>query len=192
MQEKFLILICGLPGAGKTVRARLLEKELSSYILIDQNEIRRRRGIKRMPKSQDATLREIDVLAAKYLRLGKGVIIDSVNRYLFRRHQLYGVASGCGKRALVLEVVCSEKIAKERMRRRTKGDALLSDPADIAVYDRLKKLWEDVSIDFKYPGEDHVGYIQFDSEKQKLKKIIMRKGMASFVKKVENILKRTP
>lgn len=187
-KERFLILICGLPGTGKTTIAQKLADNLDQYVLVNQNEIRRQMGIKRMPKTQEAVLRKIDRLTATHLRDGQGVIFDSVNRHSFRRHQMYGVASGCGHRVITLEVVCSEEIAKNRIRQRPSGDGLLSDPNDPKVYDRLKALWENVEIDFKYPGEDHVAYLQFDSDKNELKEIIPRKNMKAVTRQIKTAL----
>lgn len=187
-REKFLILICGLPSTGKTTLAQKLSEKLRNYILISQNEIRRQMGIKRMPKNQEKVLRTIDRLTAKHLMADYGVIFESVNRYSFRRHQMYGVASACGSRVVALEIICPEEEAKKKMRERPKGDKLLSDPKDPAVYDRLKALWENIEIDFKYPGEDHVAYVQFDSKNKKIKKIIPRKGMQEIFRQIKKIL----
>src|SRR3989338_3129431 len=187
-EEKFLILLCGLPGTGKTVVANVLKNAIPNYVVIEQNEIRRKQGMKRMPKSQDPVLREIDKQTAANLRNGKGVIIDSVNRYSFRRHQLYGIASSCETRVITLEVICSEKTAKQRIYNRKSSDGLLSDPNNRLVYDRLKNLWEDIVIDFKYPGQDHVGYVRFDSEKNRLKKLIIKKRMNRLIQKIKKIL----
>lgn len=188
-KEKFLIVICGLPGTGKTTSAKKLSEQLSGYVLIDQNNVRREHGMKRMPKTQDAVLRDIDRRTAYYLRKGKGVIFESGNRYSFRRHQMYGVASSCGARVVTLEIVCSEKMSKKRIKSRVSGDGLLSDPTDVKVYDRLKKLWEDVMIDFKYPGEDHVSYVQFNTETEKLIPKVVQKGMRQFLVVIGKILK---
>lgn len=188
-KEVFLLLICGLPSTGKTTLAVKLAKKLDQYILISQNEIRQKMNMKRMPKTQEKVLRAIDRLAADRLRAGQGVIFESVNRFSFRRHQMYGVASACSRRVITLEIVCSEETAKKRMSKRPKGNKLLSDPRDPAIYDKLKAQWEDVKIDFKHPGEDHVAYIQFDSEKNKFKKVIPRKGMQETFSQIRKILK---
>lgn len=185
-KEKFLILICGLPSTGKTTLAKKMAGPLG-YVLISQNEIRRKMGMKRMPKAQEAVLRAIDRLTARHLRANRGVIFESVNRHSFRRHQMYGVASACGCRVITLEIVCSEETAKKRMRERPAGDELLSDPKDPAVYDKLKALWEKVIVDFKFPGEDHVAYLQFDSEKNELGKVIPRKGMREIFSQIKKI-----
>ena len=189
IKERFLILICGLPSTGKTTIAKKLANQLDRHVLISQNEIRRKMGIKRMPKTQENVLRTIDRLTAKYLLSGTGVVSESVNRHTFRRQQIYGVASACGRRVIVLEILCPEDVAKESIIKRPEGDNLISDPNDPGVYDRLKAMWEDVEIDFKFPGEDHVAYLQFDSEKKQLKKIISRQGMREILNQIEKILR---
>ena len=138
-------------------------------------------GMKRMTKTQEKVLRAVDCLIARGLGSGQGVISESVNRHSFRRQQIYGVASALGRRVIVLEIVCSEETAKERILSRPRKDGLVSDPNDPAVYNKSKSFWEDVEIDFKFPGEDHVAYLQFDSEKNKLRRIITRRGIGVFL-----------
>lgn len=190
MEERCLILLAGLPCTGKTTIGRLLERELDGYELISQNEIRRLQGMREMPETQEETLRLIDRMTAKHLLDGRGVIFDSVNRYLFRRHQMYGIASGCGRRVLTLECVCSEAESKRRIAARPEGDEWLSDPRDPAVYDRLAAEWEDVLLDFEHPGEDHVSFVSFDSENGKLDRRVVGSGAEDLLGRIEGLLVR--
>lgn len=186
--KHYLILIAGLPGTGKTTTASTLINNLDNYILIDQNNLRREHGMKRMPKNQDLILRKIDRLAAQYLNLGKGAIVESGHRHGFRRQQLYGVASAFGIDVITLECVCSENESKTRMRNRPITDSLLSDPRAPEVYDRIEKLWEEIDEDFKFPGVNHVSHIIFDTEKSEIIKKRIAKGASSLIRKIEKIL----
>jgi len=183
-----LILIAGLPGTGKTTTASILIKNLDNYVLIDQNNLRRESGMKRMPKNQDLILRKIDRDVAYNISLGKSVIVESGHRHGFRRQQLYGVASAFGIDVITLECICSEQLSKSRMIKRPISDDLLSDPKDPDVYDRIEKLWEKIDEDFKFPGVNHVSHITFDTEKSEIIKKKIAKGTSLIIKKIEKIL----
>lgn len=186
--NQWLIVVCGLPGTGKTESSKKLAKFWPSLKCISQNEVRREFGMKRMPKTQDAVLREIDRRIASFLLSGKSVVFDSVNRYQFRRQQLYGIASCLGARVITLEMICPEKVAKERMMSRPSGDGLVSDASDPKVYDKMELEWEDVMMDFRRPGVDHVSYIKFDSHIGEILRIIQRSGTKKFIKTIGRIL----
>ena len=193
--EIYLIMLCGLPAVGKSTIARKLLKVLPDHILIEQNQIRRDIGYKRMPKNgarnHDSVLRTIDRTMARHLLSGVGVICDSVNRYTFRRLQIYGVASACGVRGVALEVVCSDQVAKARMTQRPKGDGLISDPKSFKVFYNLKKEWEPLSTDFVHFGSDHINYIRYDSSSNKLARLIQHRGSRGFISKIEKALTKT-
>ncbi len=186
--HNYLILVAGLPATGKQTSAEKLAKNLNNYVLIDQNELRRKAGIRKMPQKQDEINRKIDRMTASYLNERKGVIILAGHRQVCRRNQLYGVASCCGANVIALECVCSEAEAKRRMRARPKSDGLLSKPNEPRVYDRIRDLWEDINIDFKFPGQDFVSYVAYNTEENKIYRNKITEGMNNFVDKMERIL----
>lgn len=189
--DKWLIVVCGLPGTGKTESSKKLVETLPAFRCISQNDVRREFGMKRMPKTQDAVLRKIDQRIAAHLISGKSVVFDSVNRYQFRRQQLYGIASCLDARVITLEMICPEEVAKKRMLNRPPGDGLVSDASDPKVYDKMMLEWEDVIMDFKRPGVDHVSYIKFDSYVGEMLRIIQRIGSKKFISKIDHILVKT-
>jgi len=174
-RDCFLIVLAGLPGCGKSTLAAAIANSLG-FKLVSQNQVRRAQGMSRMPKEQDETLRLIDQMVCQSLLSGKGAIVDSVNRYLFRRHQLYGVASGCGKRVFAIECICDEATAKSRIMKRPEPDNLVSDPNSLEVYDRLAAAWQPIIGDFEFPGQDHVSYLVFNSQSNELRAEILPEG----------------
>lgn len=186
--DKNLIIVAGLPGAGKQTSAERLSKSLGDYRLIDQNELRRKEGMKRMPKKQDKINREIDRLTLKYLRGERGVIILSGHRQACRRNQLYGIASAAEKNAVILECVCSEAESRRRMSSRPDSDGLISKPNEPQVYDRIKSLWEPIEKDFRFPGQDFVSYLTYNTEENKIYRHNITRGMGRFIRKMEEIL----
>lgn len=191
-----IILICGLPGTGKTLAAVKLAKALPEFLWIDQTQVRRQFGEKIIPtkdqcrdlKNRDLVPREIDKMIGRAMRSGQSVIFESANRFSSRRNKVYGIASCHDAQVLVLEAVCPEEVSKARMTRRSKGDELLSDPNDPAVYDRMKKGWQEVMGDFKDEELSYVSYVKYDSHENKLNVIFERDEVRDWVSKIRDIL----
>lgn len=186
--RNYLILIAGLPGTGKQTSAEKLARNLDNYVLIDQNELRRKAGMKKMPQKQDEINRKIDRMSASYLNKGMGIIILAGHRQVCRRNQLYGIASCCRANVVTLECVCSAEESKRRMKARPQSDGLVSKPNDSKVYDRIKSLWEDIEIDFKFPGQDFVSYLTYNTEENRVYKNKITDGTGRFINKIERIL----
>ena len=164
--KKYLILMAGLPGTGKTTVSEKLSKELG-YTLINQNSVRREHGMKKMPKTQENVLRDVDRRVHDALARGEGVIVDAANRYGHRRHQFYGIASGFGMEVVVLECVCSEDTAKARIKERPRGDGLIVDAYDPSAYDKVRAGFEEVEADF-HDFSNHVSHLVLNTETKEI------------------------
>lgn len=193
---KSIILICGLPGTGKTSLAAKLIKALPDFILIDQTQVRRRFGEKNIParerdgdsKSLDCAVRKIDRMIGEAFRSGQDIIYESANRFSSRRHQVYGIASSWDAEVLVLEAVCPEEIAKARMKKRPEGDNLLSDPNNPAVYDKHKREWQNVlEVDYD-AGLSYVSYARYDSSQNRFQVVVERDEARNLISKIKQIL----
>jgi predicted kinase len=114
-----LIILGGLPGTGKTTIARELARQLDGvHIRIDTIEQAiRDSGIAEGPMN-DAGYRVGYAVAEDNLRLGRFVIADSVNPIAASRDAWRAVAKRAGKRAIEVEMVCSDA---ERHRERVEA-----------------------------------------------------------------------
>ena len=103
-----LILFGGLPGTGKSTRARQLAEKLGAvYLRIDTIERAVADGDE-AGSIDDKGHRVVYALAEDNLRLGRTVIGDPVNPLQITREARRGVAERAAERAVETEVICSD------------------------------------------------------------------------------------
>jgi predicted kinase len=109
LQEPLLIVLAGLPGAGKTTIARELARTLGAcHVRIDSIEqAMRQSGVVR-ESIDDAGYRVGYGVAEDNLRLGRTVVADSVNPLELTRDAWRAAAERARTPALDVEVICSD------------------------------------------------------------------------------------
>lgn len=136
-----IVIICGLPGVGKTTLARDLAPLLNAVVL-STDKIRKELILHPTYSKQERRLiYDVMLLLAKYLHNAKmNCILDATfNRERSRREAKMKLALNSSQLHIV-ECVCPEDVVLARLRARKGG---YSD-ADISVYRKMKKIYEPV------------------------------------------------
>lgn len=136
-----LIVIGGLPGAGKTTIARELARQIGAvHIRIDSIEQAIRDSGMVRQSIDDAGYRVGYAVAEDNLRIGRTVIADSVNPLAVTRDAWLAVANRAGVSAVEIEITCSDA-----MEHRQRVETRVSDVAGL----RLPSWQEVVTRDYE-------------------------------------------
>jgi|Deesub1362A_J573_1020465.scaffolds.fasta_scaffold00057_124 hypothetical protein len=139
-----LILLCGLPGTGKSTLAKRITRRYSATIL--QTDEVRKEIIKKPTYSQEEKrlVYKVVFLITKYLLKSKrNVILDGTFYKRKLRNEAYKIADECKNRFIIIECTAPEEVIKKRMKRRISKGRGLSD-ADYDVYLKIKKQFEPI------------------------------------------------
>jgi predicted kinase len=139
-----LLLLCGLPGTGKSFLARRLAEALP-FVIIESDIIRKILFPQPRYTAQESRWvhRTCHALMAKLLKRGVRVIYDATNLIEYHRELVYRIAERAGARLVVVKAVASEEVARERLRARQKGATEVSD-ADWKIYRRMASRQEPI------------------------------------------------
>jgi len=138
-----LVLVCGLPGTGKTTVAKRIAEETKSTHL---NTDIIRKDILADPKYTEEEKEMIYNLlfnmAEKLLSAGSKVVIDGTFYRKELRDKVRSIAEKTKKKFRMVEVTCAEDILKERIEKRKKNESF-SD-ADFDIYLKIKEQFEPI------------------------------------------------
>jgi predicted kinase len=110
-----LVVLSGLPGAGKTTIGKALAKRrAATYVRVDEIEHALMKGANFGRDIGPAGYLVAFAIASSNLKIGNLVIGDSVNPVPESRHGWRSVATGLGCPALDVEVICSDETEHRR------------------------------------------------------------------------------
>lgn len=134
-----LVILCGLPGAGKSHFARKLAR-IAPFLWLNSDRIRK--ALVAQPSYSRREHRRVfaamHVLTRGYLRDGYSVVFDATNLNENVRAPLYAVAADTGVDPLIIRFTAAPVLVRQRLADRASGaaDAAQSD-ADWEVYSRM-------------------------------------------------------
>jgi predicted kinase len=143
-----LIIICGLPGSGKSSLARKLKTQLPAAYL--NSDIVRKQIFKKpqyTPEEKKQVYDEVVNQAEKMLLKKKNVIVDATFYTKKYRQLVVGTARDTGSRYCILLCKLPEDITKSRLEMREKSQRAVSD-ANYEIYLKLKEKFEPIEGDF--------------------------------------------
>lgn len=142
-----LVMLSGLPGSGKSYFQRRLRERTGAVVL--ESDALRKLLFGRptyTPEEHARLFRAIRLAADRLLRSGRSVIIDATNLTEWERLPYYKMAERLGVRLLIIRLTAPEPVVRARLERRAQGvDETDYSDADVSVYDRMQRGWEEIS-----------------------------------------------
>ncbi|MFW5949094.1 MAG: AAA family ATPase [Halolamina sp.] len=145
-----LVLVCGLPGTGKSTVAERVVDLLPAHLL--RTDVVRKELFPEPTYAAAESAAVYDELfqrARDRLDAGDHVVLDATFRQRALRQRAADVAADADAEFRLVRVTCAESVVRERIRRRQQYEDDESD-ADVSVYNQLKAEFEPIQ------GDDHV------------------------------------
>ena len=141
-----LIVVCGLPGAGKSYFSRLLAEQVPLLVL-ESDSLRKvlfpRPTYDRTESTQ--LFRAIHILIAELLEKGVPVLFDATNLVESHRQRLYLLADRPGAKLVLIQLTAPPSMVRERLEGRAAGiDPHDHSDADWQVYLRMQSTVEPI------------------------------------------------
>lgn len=137
---KIVIIVCGLPGSGKTYFANHLAEHLDAKH-ISSDRVRDELGMKGQykPQNKDAVYDEMLKRMQEACNFNNIVIIDATFFSQHIRQRFLDVIKEVGARHYIIEIVASDRVIQRRVTRKREESE-----ADYDVYLKLKNSFDPI------------------------------------------------
>lgn len=139
-----LVVVCGLPGAGKSTVSRRVADRLDGRLM--RTDVVRKELFPDPSYSTAESRATYDAVlerARERVRVDEHVVLDGTFRRRTLRERAAAVADDAGVAFRLVRVVCEDRQVRERIRARV-GD---ESDADVAVYEQLRGEFEPIERD---------------------------------------------
>jgi len=140
------VLVCGLPGAGKSYFSRQLAEKLPG-IIVESDAMRKIlwHSPTHSARESHCLFSALYLLIEELLRGGITVVHDATNLVEQHRERLYRICERIGVKIIVVWVEAPRAVILERLRGRAMGvDPMDSSEADWSVYEKMKARMEKI------------------------------------------------
>ena len=139
-----LVVVCGLPGTGKSTVSRRVTDRLDGR-LVRTDVVRKELypDPSYTTAESRATYDAVLSCARETVNAGEHVVLDGTFRRRTLRERAAAVADDAGVPFRLVRVECDERLVRERIRARVDDES----DADVAVYERLKGEFEPIERD---------------------------------------------
>ena len=144
-----LLMLSGLPGAGKTYLARRILQRVP-FVMLESDRVRKALFPEPTYEGWESSLvhRACHIVAERLLKRGVGVLYDATNLVKFHRRFAYRIASKLRVQLVVVRVVAPPEVIRERLRLREENpDPNDASDADWAIYERMAPQEEPIERD---------------------------------------------
>lgn len=181
-----IIIVCGNYGTGKSTVSNFLARQLQGYRLLGIREAREKMGILTYRCGDIPNVMvELDRLVRMSLGEGLGVIVRRPHSTYQSRMISYSAAKEHRRQLLIIECICPEGVAKERMAARPTGSN-----NDTTNYDWVKSIWNEISSDYQIDPslKKFVSYVKYDTFRSLPLQIRVTNSLKEFAGRISELL----